>query len=77
MSTTQSTAPIAAGEDEHLALDRIAQVLDEHQPQQPLQFLDADRQVITLPGRWRMSCVKRPTSWRKMTRSPLFRWSAI
>jgi len=50
MSTTQSTEPIAAGEDEHLALDRIAQLLDENQPQPPLQFLDADGQVITLPG---------------------------
>jgi excisionase family DNA binding protein len=50
MSTTQSTEPIAADEDERLALDRIAQLLDEGQPQQPFQLLDASGQAIPLPA---------------------------
>ena len=49
MSITQSTEPIAANDDEHLMLARIAQLLDENQPQQPLQLLDANGQAIPLP----------------------------
>lgn len=50
MSITQSTEPIVADDDERLALDRIAQLLDEDQPQQPLQLLEANGQAIPLPA---------------------------
>lgn len=50
MSTTQSTEPIAANDDERLDLDRIAHLLDDGQRQQPLQLLDVNGEVIPLPA---------------------------
>jgi excisionase family DNA binding protein len=61
MSTTQSTEPIAADDDERLALNRIAQLLDEDQPRRPLQLLDANGQAIPLPTS--LAHVLREAAW--------------